>query len=159
MKKILVPKYARLFPNTESRKFNRARNAEFTPDKFLSYNDWFYFIHVDPYLRLIHALGMTIGTFLYVIAGYKLYLFGFKLGVLVEFLTGVFFFYFLPLLSHYFYDGGSAKAEPDKLLPTFIPVIHINFLTISGRYDRWLREFIKKYPFTLEAWKLEERER
>jgi hypothetical protein len=30
-------------------------------------------------------------------------------------------------------------------------------MTLTGKFDPWLREFIKKYPFTVEAWKLEEK--
>lgn len=133
------------------------RNEQFTPDKFQTYNDWFYFIHVDPFLRWVHAIGMMIGCILYYFSAYQLWLTGFGLSVVVKFLIGVFFFYFLPLISHYIYDGGSAKSTPDKFHSTLIPVIHINLLTLTGTYDKWLRKFIVKYPFTVEAWQLEEK--
>lgn len=157
MKKILIPRSSRAFPNQGSRDFHRERNALYTPENFENYNDWFYFIHVDPYLRWIHAVGMVLGFVLYFIAGLKLWLFGFTLECVLIFLTGLFFFYFLPLISHFFYDGGTAKSTPDKFHSTLIPVIHINLLTLTGRYDLWLRKFIQKYPFTVKAWELEEK--
>jgi hypothetical protein len=159
MSKFLSPKSARLIPTVESRRFHQLRNDNFTPDKFQEYNDWFYFIHVDPCLRWIHAIGMMIGLILYFYSGFEFWIFGFTPGVVIKFLSGAFFFYFLPLISHHIYDGGSAKSTPDKFHSTLIPVIHINLLTLSGQYDKWLRKFILKYPFTVEAWQLEEREK
>lgn len=159
MTMFLVPKSARLIPTAQSRKFHQERNDKFTPDKFKQYNDWFYFIHVDPFLRWVHAVGMTIGLILYFFSAYEFWIFGMTLGVVTKFLIGAFFFYFLPLISHYIYEGGGDKPTPDKFLTTLIPVIHINLLTLTGQYDKWLRVFIVKYPFTIEAWQLEERER
>lgn len=154
----LKSRFSRLIPSRESRAFHVSRNAVYTPDKFETYNDWFYFIHVDHYLRWIHAVSMVIGFFLYFIAAYKLWIFGFKLDTFATFFVGMFFFYFLPLISHYIYDGGSAKSTPDKFHSTLIPVIHINVMTLFGTYDSWLRKFIVKYPFTTEAWQLEEKQ-
>jgi hypothetical protein len=159
MKMYLIPKSARLIPTDETRKFHLARNAKYTMDKFNSYNDWFYFIHMDPFLRWIHAIGMVIGLILYFFSAYQSWILGFSLNVVFTFFSGMFFFYFLPLMSHYIYDGGTAKSTPDKFLSTLIPVIHINLLTLTGRYDKWLRNFILKYPFTYEAWDLEERQK
>lgn len=157
MKTYLICKFSRLIPSRESRQFHMARNAIYTADKFESYNDWFYFIHVDHYLRWIHAVSMVIGFFLYFISAYKLWIFGFKADTVITFFIGMFFFYFLPLISHYIYDGGSAKSTPDKFHSTLIPVIHINVMTLTGTYDSWLRKYIQKYPFTTEAWQLEEK--
>lgn len=157
MKTNLVPKSARILPSAETKAFHMKRNEFYTVDKFQSYNDWFYFIHVDPYIRGIHAFGMMTGFFFYLIAAYNTYIFGVSLAAGLQVLVGVFFFYFLPLISHYFYDGGSAKSTPDRFHSTLIPVIHINLLTLTGTYDSWLRKFIQKYPFTVEAWELEEK--
>lgn len=158
MKKVYVSRWSRPLPSRESRAFHMKRNLHFTPDKFSSYIDWFYFIHVDPFIRWVHALGMVIGLFFYIISAYRFWFLGYSTEVLIQFLVGVFFFYFLPLISHYFYDGGSAKSTPDKFHSTLIPVVHINLLTVTGRYDKWLRSYIQKYPFTIEAWELEERD-
>ncbi len=157
MKTILWPKYSTFIPTRQSRSFHIRRNSIYTPDKFETYNDWFYFIHLDPHARMIHAFGMVVGTFLYCISFYKFIIFGLTWNLVFTILMAAFFFFFLPLISHYIYDGGGAKSTPDKFLPTFLPVIHINLMTITGKFDPWLRDFVKKYPFTIEAWGLEER--
>lgn len=155
---ILDSKFTRLIPSRESRAFHVERNRIYTIDKFESYNDWFYFIHVDPFTRWIHAIGMVLGSIFFYFMGYEFWLTGFSLSVFLKYLAGVFFFYVLPLISHYIYDGGSAKSTPERFHSTLIPVVHINYLTLTGQYDKWLRKFIEKYPFTREAWQLEEKE-
>jgi hypothetical protein len=138
--------------------FHEKRNAAYQAEKFQSYNDWFYFIHVDPFIRFWHALGMCLGFCFYFKTFYLFMNKGLVLSLLPHFLIGVFFFYFLPLISHYYYDRGSAKSTPDRFHSTLIPVIHINLMTLTGQYDKWLRKFVEKYPFTTDAWQLEERE-
>lgn len=157
MKTRLTPRKTRIVPSRESRNFHFKRNAQYSPDKFETYNDWFYFIHVDPIVRGIHAFGMVFGFIFYFFSAYTIWIRGFGWDAIVQFLSGAFFFYFLPLISHYTYEGNAAKATPDKFLSTLIPVIHINLLTLTGTYDHWLRRFIQKYPFTMEAWDLEEK--
>lgn len=153
----LIPKSSRLLPSKASRQFHLERNRKYGPDKFQCYNDWFYFIHIDPILRWWHGLGMMTGIIFYIFAALDLWVFGLGLSCIIKFLVGVFFFYFLPLISHFIYDGGTAKSSPDKFHSTLIPVVHINLLTLTGSYDSWLRKFIEKYPFTKDAWDLEEK--
>ena len=129
----------------------------YLPDKFECYNDWFYFIHVDPVIRKWHAFGMVVGTLFYLFSAYEAIAHGITYALGVYLLIGAFFFYFLPLISHYVYEGGTAKSSLDRLHSTFKPVIHINILTLTGRYDEWLREFMNKYPFIREAWELVEK--
>jgi hypothetical protein len=152
----LRPKHSRPIPDKETRAFQIARNLRYTPENFDNYTDWFYFIHIDPYTRALHAAGMVIGVSSYILSLFLFMSFGFYLDVLTALFAGAFFFYVFPLLSHYLYDGGGAKSTPDKFLPTLLPVIQINLMTLTGRFDPWLREFVKKYPFTVEAWALEE---
>ncbi len=154
--KSLKPRYSRPVPTKASRAFHKERNRRYTPEQFNTYNDWFYFIHIDPYTRALHALGMVIGVSSYALSLYLFVSTGLQLEAFVALFSGAFFFYVFPLLSHYLYDGGGAKSTPDKFLPTLLPVIHINLMTLTGRFDPWLREFVKKYPFTREAWALEE---
>ncbi len=154
--KSLKPRLSRPIPTHESRAFHAARNLRYTPDKFKTYNDWFYFIHIDPYTRVLHAAGMVSGVSFYLFSLYKFFSVGVHNGAFATLGAGAFFFYVFPLLSHYLYDGGGAKSTPGKFIPTLIPVIHINLMTLTGRYDPWLRGFVKKYPFTVEAWALEE---
>lgn len=152
-----VSQWSKLIPTESSRNFHRKRNLKYTPDKFETYNDWFYFIHIDPFTRWVHAFGMITGSFIYLLSIYRFFILGLSFGLILQIFTGMFFFFFLPLLSHYFYDGGQAKSTPDKFHSTLLPVIHINLMTITGTYDSWLNEFVKKYPFTVEAWELIEK--
>ena len=156
MNKKLTPRSTSILPRKSFRQFHIDRNLQYGPQKFETYNDWFYFIHVDPVIRWWHALGMVIGMGFYLAAASEALSNGitWTAGGLTG--AGMFFFYFLPLISHYVYDGGSAKSTPDRFHSTLYPVIHINLLTLTGRYDRWLRTFIGKYPFTREAWDLRE---
>lgn len=149
-------KQFKIFPSEKSRAFHIKRNQIYTQDRFEKYNDWFYFIHLDPATRWIHAIGMIIGSFLYLISAYQVWIFGISFSVFILILTAMFFFFFLPLISHYIYDGGEAKSTPDKFISTFIPVVHINLMTLTGTFDSWLARFIEKYPFTVEAWDLVE---
>jgi hypothetical protein len=152
----LIPRFSQLLPNKESRLFHSERSRHYGIDQFQTYNDWFYFIHIDPVLRWWHAIGMVIGTTYFVKMGLDYKAFGIGKIMGIHYLLGVFFFYVLPLMSHYFYDGGHSKSTVKQFHSTLIPVIHINFLTLTGLYDSWLRNFIKKYPFTIKAWELKE---
>ncbi len=153
----LIPNFSHILPSAKVKLIHEERNAAYTADKFQNYNDWFYFIHIDPVLRWWHSFGCIIGSFFFVRLGFSLYYGGLSWEAGRYYLLGVFFFYVLPLISHLVYDGGSAKSTPDKFHSTLLPVIHINYLTVTGQYDKWLRKFKDKYPFTDEAWKLEER--
>jgi hypothetical protein len=154
---ILVSKYSKPLPTKQTKDFHLNRNQKYRPEDFKNYNDWFYFVHIDPYVRIVHALGMFLGLFFFTITFYKVCIFGISLSSIILFFIGTFFFYFLPLLSHHFYDGATAISSPGEFHSTIITVIHINLLTVTGTYDRWLRKFIQKYPFTKEAWELEEK--
>jgi hypothetical protein len=72
------------------------------------------------------------------------------------YLLGVFFFYVLGIISHLIYDKGTAKSDPKYFIPTLIPVIKLNLFTVIGMYDGSLRDFCKKYPFTIKAYELVE---
>lgn len=157
MKSELIPKSSRFLPNKSTRLFHLERNLQYGPEKFQTYTDWFYFIHVDPVIRWWHALGMVLGMIFYVFAGLDAWVFGLSWFMGLKILIGACFFYFLPLLSHFIYDGGSTTSTPDKFHSTLFPVIHINLMTLTGQYDPWLRTFIEKYPFTFAAWDLTEK--
>jgi len=82
---------------------------------------------------------------------------GWQLNTLLYYLLGVFFFYGLGVISHYIYDGGAAKSDPNFFWTTTKVVIEVNLYTILGIYDRRLRAFVNKYPFTQKAFELEEK--
>lgn len=153
-KKILVPRYSSFIPTKQQRIHAAEINNRYPIDRFANERDWFFFFHVDPAIRIIHAFGMNIGLVFFLWAILEWSLLSFLLwGV------GVFFFYYLGVLTHILYDGGSAKVEQRHLITTFWPVMAMNFRTTFGRYDKELRHFIQQYPFTFQAHDLIEIER
>jgi len=152
--KVLVPRHSRLFPSQEFREECRQRIAAHPPNRFETYNDWFYFIHIDPVQRWIHAFGMFVGTFFF-----GAMLWAWSWWSLPFYGLGVFFFYGFGVISHKIYDRGEAKSDPKYFLTTLWPVIAINLTTVLFLYDRQLRTFVLKYPFVREAFDLVEIER
>lgn len=148
---ILVPKNSRFFPSKEQRNLSSQRIKEYPPEKFETYNDWFFFIHIDPVQRFIHAFGMYVGSFFFIM----IFIEWSKLSFLY-YLLGVFFFYGLGVISHAIFDKGTAKSEPKYFITTLKDVIYFNLATTFGFYDKALRRFIKKYPFVIDAYQLEE---
>lgn len=153
MKTLLIPREARFFPSKEMRIKAGRRVEHYSLDHFENLQDWFYFIHIDPAQRYVHAVGMLIGIVIYL--AQLLYLSELSLlSHLIFFSVGTFFFYGLGIVSHVIYDYGTAKSEPKNFLPTYPVVIKFNLLTLIGRYDQDLRRFVARYPFAIEAFDL-----
>ena len=148
---ILIPKNSRFFPTDEQRQQSAARVLDYPPEKFESYNDWFFYIHIDPVQRMIHAFGMYVGLFFFVMIFIE-----WSYLSIFYYLLGVFFFYGLGVISHLIYDLGKAKSAPRYFLSTLVVVIQFNLATTFGYYDKRLRKFIKKYPFVINAYELQE---
>lgn len=146
---ILIPRHSRFFPNASQRQLSAQRNVQYQKGLFKSYNDWFYFIHIDPAQRYLHSFGMFVGIFFFAM----IFIEWSKLSF-IFYILGVFFFYVLGIISHLIYDKGTARSEPKFFISTLLPVISINITTLLGSYDHNLREFIKRYPFVLEAYDL-----
>ena len=148
---ILLPKYSCFFPNNLAREKARQRVLNYPPESFESYNDWFFFIHIDPVQRFIHAFGMYVGLYFFFMI-----VIDWGPRSFYYYLVGVFFFYGLGVVSHAIFDKGTAKSHPKFFLSTLPIVIKFNLLTTFGQYDNELRKFIKKYPFVADAYELEE---
>jgi len=149
MKTILVPKNSRVFPTKKIRHDALIRNEKYTKDLFEKYNDWFYFVHIDPIQRFIHAFGMVVGLFFFIM----IFLEWSAFSILYYFL-GVFFFYVLGIISHKIFDHGTGESERKYLLHTTYIVISINLQTLFFQYNKSLKKFVKKYPFVIEAYDL-----
>jgi hypothetical protein len=147
----LRPRNTSLFISSQMRESNSERVKIYGPNKFNSYEDWFFFVHIDPYQRFWHCIGMFIGTFFFFMLFYS-----WSLWSLIYYPLGVFFFYGLGVLSHRYYDGNSGMSHPRYFYKTTFTVIKINLYTILGLYNRELQRFVKKYPFVLEAFELKE---
>lgn len=154
-RKVLLPRKSRFLPSKDLRQEGIKRNSALKLEDFECLEDWFFFTHIDPTQRLIHAVGMILGLIFFSVALYNLWHQEW-IGVGVSYFIGVFFYYVSGIISHQFYDAGTGRSHPKYLLPTFIPVIKINLATTFGYYDQVLREFIRKYPFVIEAYDLVE---
>ncbi|MBT3586009.1 MAG: hypothetical protein HN509_13970 [Halobacteriovoraceae bacterium] len=136
---------------TSDRDRNSARMLAHPPERFETYQDWFFFSHIDPVQRFWHCLGMIIGTPMFLL----LFYFWNSWSVLF-YLLGVFFFYGFGVLSHLYYDGSKGRSEMRNFHLTTWLVIKINYWTFFGFYPKVLGKFVEKYPFTKEAFELEE---
>lgn len=148
--KIIRPKNSKWIADDELRKFNSKRVLDYPVEKFETFEDWFYFVHIDPYQRFWHTLGMFVGTFFFFMLFYSWSALSF-----VYYPLGVFFFYVLGIISHLYYDGGNGKSDWRFFHRSTSVVIKVNTLTFFGLYPLSLAKFIKKYPFVLEAYDLE----
>lgn len=147
----LIPSNTRWIPNKASRQASQDRLDRYGADLFESYNEYFFFMHVDPVLRFWHTIGMFAGTLFFVMLAIKWNVWPLNL---TYYLLGVLFFYGFGILSHYAYDGGDAKTGVSRFVSTFPTVVRFNLLTATGLYQRELRKFVAKYPVTVEAYGL-----
>ena len=152
--KLLIPSYSSFIPSSKQREHASQINKEYPLDRFDNASDWFFFFHIDPVQRFIHTFGMGVGSIFFAWAIWEWSLLSFLLWGI-----GVFFFYCLGVISHAVYDKTSAPVERSHLVTTFWPVTLINLHTAFGVYDRQLRQFVEKYPFTVQAHSLIEIER
>ena len=154
MKTVLIPKGSRLVPTKKLRSKARNRIQKYPESLFECYADWFFFVHIDPVQRYIHAIGMIIGIIFYIIV-----IIEWSIYSIIYYLIGAFFFYGLGVVSHILYDSSLGRSRVRNYHQTLFPVIKFNLRTLFGNYDQKLREFIHKYPFTLEAFDLIEIEK
>jgi len=146
---ILIPRISTFFPSSHTRTLAQSTVRNNPPEKFQSYQDWFFFIHIDPAQRYVHSIGMVIGTIFFMMLFIEWSYWSF-----LYYILGVFFFYVVGIISHLIYDKGEAKSHPRYFAVTFLTTIQFNLLTLFGMYDKKLREFLKKYPFVAEEYDL-----
>jgi hypothetical protein len=129
---------------------NAERNRVYGEDRFDSFEDRFFFLHIDPIQRCWHALGMFGGLLFYGLA-----ILAWNERSLGWAALGVFFFYGFGLMSHLLYDGGTGRSDQGRFRRSTPVVIEINLRSTFGTYSRKLEKFIEKYPFVTEAYDLE----
>ncbi len=149
--KYYKPKNSKLFINEEERQLNARRLSQYSEESFDCHKDFFYFTHIDPFQRFWHCLGMFVGLFFF-----SLLFYSWSVWSILFYFLGVFFFYGTGLLSHKYYDDNKGRSIAKYFFQTTPQVIRINLLTLFGGYQKSLQEFIDKYPFTVEAYDLEE---
>lgn len=158
MKTTLRPRATSLWPSSEERSRSAARVHTFGPERFERYEDYFFFLHIDPRNRAIHVIGMLIGMAWFAWSAMLLY----RLSpwCLATFVIGHLFFTGFGVLGHVIYDGTSeARTSARYALKAFPWILAINFRTLSLTYQPLLARFVERYPFAVEAFDLVERER
>lgn len=152
---VIRPRRSKWIPTHADRKFAQDRVARWGPEHFETYAEYFFSIHLDPYLRFWHSIGMIVGLimFSWLISNWIFFHAGWKED-LVLYLLGVLHFYGFGIISHYIYDGGAAKTELGHFWDTTWEVVRFNTLTMTGKYQAELERFLKKYPFLIEAYDL-----
>lgn len=140
-KTYLIPRFSHFYPSSSLRETAKQIVLRNPPEKFQNYVDWFFFIHIDPVQRYIHAFGMFVGLALFALMIWE---WSWWSGVYL--IVGSFFFYGFGILSHMIYDKGTARSSPKYFHETIWPVIEINLLTVTGGYDKKLRAFLSRYP-------------
>ena len=144
------PKNTKWIMDPATKAKNLKRVLAFGPERFDCYQDYFFFVHIDPVQRFWHSMGMVVGLFFFTMLFYS-----WSIWSILFYFLGVFFFYGIGVISHAYYDGHSGKSEIKYFHITTPTVIKINLLTLSGLYQKYLDKFIQKYPFTVEAFELE----
>jgi hypothetical protein len=144
------PRNTKWIMDRETRAKNLKRVEAYGPEKFETYGDYFFFVHIDPIQRFWHSFGMIVGTFFFFMLFYA-----WNLWSILYYVLGVFFFYGFGVISHAYYDGHSGRSEAKFFHITTPVVIKINLLTLTGLYQWYLKKFISKYPFTVEAFDME----
>lgn len=144
------PKHTKWVMDPTTKSKNLKRVLEFGPERFESYQDYFFFVHIDPIQRFWHSMGMVVGLFFFTLLFYS-----WNIWSILFYFLGVFFFYGIGVISHAYYDGHTGKSEIKYFHITTPTVIKINLLTLTGLYQRNLNKFVQKYPFTVDAFELE----
>lgn len=152
---VLIPRTTRLVPTRATRDRCYRRIVDHPPERFDSYHDWFYFLHVDPVQRWIHLVGMLLGTWVFYRAALAA-LGGSYAWAVALWVIGCGPFYGFGVLSHWIYDRGAAESDPAYWHITLFSVIYINLATMTGQYGRTLRAFVGRYPWVAEVWELRE---
>jgi len=144
----LIPKKARFLPSKSDRLQAEEIVKNNTVDKFENIQDWFFFMHINPVQRYVHSFGMLAGLPFYLMTVLAILNKDF-ISSLIYLIIATFFFHFVGVLAHIIYDNGQGQTVPKNFIAVFLTIIKINFKTITGTYDKELRRFVHKYPFTM----------
>lgn len=115
-----------------------------TPKDFDNYYDYFYYLHLNDHVRLLHVIGMLVGL---IILPFALYYMS-----LILFIIYFFFFYGMGFISHALFDGTPSKTASEAPWKSFIYATQINSYYLLGKCPKLDQEFLKKYPFCLKVY-------
>lgn len=110
-----------------------------TPKDFENYYDYFYYLHLNNQVRLLHVIGMVGGLLLLPFALYYM--------SLILFIVYFILFYGMGFISHALYDGTPSKTASEAPWKSFIYATKINVLYMLGKCPKLDQAFLEKYPF------------
>lgn len=124
---------------TTSKAFRQQAMKGFTAEQFESEEDFFYFIHLNNNLRLIHSLSFVLASIIFIFSLIEL---SWKLFVLQYFVST------LPAVaSHYWMDGYKNKSPVKTPLRSLRLGVRLNLNFLLGKTVKKDKAFIEKYPF------------
>ncbi len=112
----------------------------YLPNDFENYEDYFYYLHLNKNVRIMHLVGMIGGLILLPYALYSLKWWTFVLYF--------FLFYGFGYISHWLFDGVVSRTAAEAPWKSFIYATKINLQCMWPRQMAIRdREFYQKYPF------------
>lgn len=116
----------------------------FMPNDFENYEDYFYYLHLNQKVRIMHLVGMLGGLLLLPYAIYTL-----KWWLFVIYFV---LFYGFGYISHWIFDGVVSRTAAEAPWKSFIYATKINLMCLRPKYVKELDEaFYKKYPFVAKV--------
>ena len=118
--------------------------SKFGPEKFESYEDFFYYLHLNNDVRYMHLIGMFGGLLFLPLAIYLMKVWAFVLYFLL--------FYGFGFLSLWIFDGIVSRTAKEAPWKSFVYATKINLICLRPSYVKRLdAEFFLKYPFVDEV--------
>ncbi len=129
----------------KNRRIDRKKTINgLTPKEFETYEDYFYYLHLNQHVRIMHLVGMAGGLLILPYALYTLEWWTF----IVYFVL----FYGFGYMSHWIFDGIVSRTASEAPWKSFIYATKINLICLNPRYVKKLdRDFYNKYPFVKEV--------
>jgi hypothetical protein len=113
------------------------------PDRFETYYDYFFYLHLNTHVQIMHAVGMVSGLLL---LPFVIYLMSWPLLILYTIL-----FYGFGFAAHWIFDGAISRTAKEAPWYSFIYALKINWLAMTGKMKTLEIEFQERYPFTREV--------
>lgn len=128
---------------TNSKKMRKELINNLTPESFDNYYDYFYYLHLNDHVRLLHVIGMVVGL---IVLAFAIYYMSFILFIIYSLL-----FYGMGFISHALFDGTPSKTASEAPWKSFIYATKINILYMLGKCPKLDKEFLEKYPFCAKS--------
>lgn len=127
-----------------SREDRKEKVNDLMPSNFESYEDYFYYLHLNKNVRIMHLVGMIGGLCLLPYALYTLKWWTFVLYFVL--------FYGFGYISHWLFDGVVSRTAAEAPWKSFLYATKINLLCLRPfKIKKLDEEFYRKYPFVRDV--------